>query len=225
MPTLIVLPLQAEIDQLSDALRASGLRLERTAAGRLDVVSLPEIGALIARGGHGKAQFALHTRHLLDHARHVDLVVCAGVAGALVEGIVVGDVVVGTRTIEHDFQRRFSPRPAPAFEGDAAAILSLRAVDTRDAGFAVHFGDVASGDEDIVSVDRAQALRDATGALAVAWEGAGGARACAFSATPYLELRAVTDQANVEASSHFAQHLPLAMRNLATLLARWLGSR
>jgi len=84
MPTLIVLPLQAEIDQLSDALRASGLRLERTAAGRLDVVSLPEIGALIARGGHGKAQFALHTRHLLDHARHVDLVVCAGVAGALV---------------------------------------------------------------------------------------------------------------------------------------------
>src|SRR5262249_33961484 len=46
----------------------------------------------------------------------------------------------------------------------------------------------------LVSVDRAQALRDATGALAVAWEGAGGARACAFSATPYLELRAVTDQ-------------------------------
>ncbi|HMB33077.1 MAG TPA: acyltransferase, partial [Methylomirabilota bacterium] len=91
--------------------------------------------------------------------------------------------------------------------------------------FAVHFGDVASGDEDIVSVDRAQALRDATGALAVAWEGAGGARACAFSATPYLELRAVTDQANVEASSHFAQHLPLAMRNLATLLGRWLGRR
>ena len=223
MPTLIVLPLQAEVDQLSDALRASGLRLERTAAGRLDVVSLPEIGALLARGGHGKAQFALHTRHLLDHARHVDRVVCAGAAGALVEGIAVGDVVVGTRTIEHDFRRRFSPRPAPAFEGDAVAILSLRAVDTRDAGFAVHFGDVASGDEDIVSVGRAQALRDATGALAVAWEGAGGARACAFSATPYLELRAVTDQANVEASSHFTQHLPLAMRNLATLLARWLG--
>src|SRR5215472_15610260 len=192
MRTLIVLPLQAEIDHLSGALQANGLRLERTAAGRLDVISLPEIGAVLARGGHGKAQFALHTRHLLDHAGHADLVVCAGAAGA-------------------------------PFEGDAAAILSLRALDTRDAGFAVHFGDVASGDEDIVSVDRARALRDATGALAVAWEGAGGARACAFSATPYLELRAVTDQANVEASSHFLQHLPLAMRNLATLLARWLG--
>jgi hypothetical protein len=35
----------------------------------------------------------------------------------------------------------------------------------------------------------------------------------------------VTDQANVEASSHFTQHLPLAMANLATLIARWLGRR
>jgi adenosylhomocysteine nucleosidase len=225
MRTLIALPLQTEIDHLSDALRADGLRLEHTAAGRLDVVSLPEIGAVLARGGHGKAQFALHTRHLLDHAGQVDLVICAGAAGALVEGIAVGDVVAGIRTVEHDFLRRFSGRPAPVFDGDAAAIQSLRALATREAGFALHFGDVASGDEDIVSVDRAQALRLATGALAVAWEGAGGARACAFSGTPYLELRAVTDQANVEASSHFAQNLPVAMRNLASLVARWLGPR
>src|SRR5262252_8531405 len=223
MRTLIVLPLQAEIDHLSGALQANGLRLERTAAGRLDVVSLPEIGTVLARGGHGKAQFALHTRHLLDHAGHVDLVICAGAAGALVEGIAVGDVVVGLRTVEHDFQSRFSGRPAPVC--DAAAIQSLRELVPSEAGFALHFGDVASGDEDIVSVDRAQALQLATGALAVAWEGAGGARACAFSATPYLELRAVTDQANVEASSHFAQNLPAAMRNLACLVIAWLGPR
>ena len=225
MRTLIVLPLQAEIDHLSGALQANGLRLERTVAGRLDIVSLPEIGAVLARGGHGKAQFALHTRHLLDHAGHVDLVICAGAAGALVEGIAVGDVVVGLRTVEHDFQSRFSGRPAPVFDGDAAAIQSLRELAPSKAGFALHFGDVASGDEDIVSIDRAQALRLATGALAVAWEGAGGARACAFSATPYLELRVVTDQANVEASSHFAQNLPAAMRNLAKFVIAWLGPR
>src|SRR5215468_7193676 len=217
MRTLIVLPLQAEIDHLSGALQANGLRLERTAAGRLDVVSLPELGAVLARGGHGKAQFALHTRHLLDHAGHVDLVVCAGAAGALVEGIAVGDVVVALRTIEHDFQSRFSGRPSPVFDGDAAAIQGLRKLAPGEAGFALHFGDVASGDEDIVSVDRAQALRLATGAVAVAWEGAGGARACAFSATPYLEVRGITDQATVEAPSDFAQNLVLAMRNVATL--------
>jgi adenosylhomocysteine nucleosidase len=88
----------------------------------------------------------------------------------------------------------------------------------------VHFGDVASGDEDIVSAERARALRAATGAVAVAWEGAGGARACAFSETPYLEMRGVTDQATVDAPAPFRQNLSLAMRNIATLLGRWLRS-
>ncbi len=87
----------------------------------------------------------------------------------------------------------------------------------------MHFGDVASGDEDIVSVDRARALRAATGAVAVAWEGAGGARACVFSQTPYLEMRGVTDQATVDAPAAFRQNLALAMRNIATVLGRGLG--
>jgi adenosylhomocysteine nucleosidase len=222
MKTLIVLPLQAEVDHLSDALRAAGLRLESATAGRLAVTLVPEIGAGFARGGHGKAQFALHTRHLLDHLGPLDLVVCAGAAGALGNGIAVGDLIAATRTVEHDYQSRFSSRPAPVFDGDVSALRKLRALPIDDAGFSIHFGDIASGDEDIVSVDRARALRDATGAVAVAWEGAGGARACAFSSTPYLEVRGVTDQATLEAPSHFKENLPLVMQNLATLLGRWL---
>jgi adenosylhomocysteine nucleosidase len=222
--TVIVLPLQAEVDMLSEAFLADGLRLEHAQAGRLPLLAFPDIGAALARGGHGKAQFALHTRHLLDHAGPVDLIVCAGAAGALADEIAVGDIVVATRTVEHDFQRRFSPGAAPAFDGHEAAIRSLQALSHAEASFAVHFGDVASGDEDIVSIDRARALRAATGAVAVAWEGAGGARACAFSQTPYLELRGVTDQATVDAPADFRQNLALAMRNIATLLGRWLRS-
>jgi adenosylhomocysteine nucleosidase len=222
--TVIVLPLQAEVDILSQAFLADGLRLQHRQAGRLPLLAFPDIGAALARGGHGKAQFALHTRHLLDHAGDVNLIVCAGAAGALAEDITVGDIVVATRTVEHDFTQRITPRAAPSFEGHEAAIRSLRALTSTEAGFAVHFGDVASGDEDIVSTDRARALRAATGAVAVAWEGAGGARACAFSETPYLELRGVTDQATVDAPAHFRQNLALAMRNIATLLGRWLRS-
>jgi len=224
MQVLIVAPLQAEIDVLTDALRGQGLGLERAQVGRLPVTVVPDIGATLALGGHGKAQFALHTRHLLDHIGGVDLVVCAGAAGALAPGITVGDLVVATRTVEHDFQRRFSGRPAPVFPGDEATIRRLRALGLATQDVVLHFGDVASGDEDIVAAERAQALRAATGAVAVAWEGAGGARACAFSDTAYLEVRGITDQATVEAPSDFAQNLVLAMRNIATLLRIWLNS-
>ena len=225
MHVLIVLPLQAEIDLLSEALRTHGLGLERAQVGRLPVTIVPEMGATLARGGHGKAQFALHTRHLLDHIGRADLVVCAGAAGALAPGIGVGDIVAATRTVEHDYQVKFSARAAPAFPGDQSTLQKLQAFTMAGRGFTLHFGDVASGDEDVVTADRARALRVGTGAVAVAWEGAGGARACAFSHTPYLELRGVTDQATAAAPEDFARNLMIAMRNIATLIVAWLGPR
>jgi len=56
-----------------------------------------------------------------------------------------------------------------------------------------------------------------TGALAVAWEGAGGARACHFSGIPFLEIRGITDSADSDAASDFGANLEGAMRNVAAL--------
>ncbi len=64
-----------------------------------------------------------------------------------------------------------------------------------------------------------------TGALAMAWEGAGGARACQFSAMPFVEIRGVTDGANSRAAGDFRAHLATAMRNVATLIVTWLRQR
>jgi adenosylhomocysteine nucleosidase len=58
----------------------------------------------------------------------------------------------------------------------------------------------------------------------VAWEGAGGARAAAFSGVPFIEVRGITDTADHAASRDFAMNLPLAMANVARLLAAWLAS-
>jgi adenosylhomocysteine nucleosidase len=87
--------------------------------------------------------------------------------------------------------------------------------------FCVHYGIVASGDEDIITADRATALREATGAIAVAWEGAGGARASLFNALPFLELRGVTDTANHAAAADFHNNLRSVMTNLATFIVSW----
>ena len=110
--------------------------------------------------------------------------------------LAVADVVAATATVEHDFNRVLSPRPLPSFEGHPHHLSILRAIaDTLDS-FNVHFGPVASGDEGIANVARAKEIHEATGAFAVAWEGAGGARAAQFSGVPYLELRAISDGAN-----------------------------
>jgi len=221
MTILMVTPLQREVDLLVQAWELLGLRAVRVAIGRLPAVTFPDLHVSLACGGHGKAQFALQTQHLIERSHDLDLVICAGAAGGLADGVSVGDIVVATSTIEHDFHRKFSARPAPQFNGSPDAIASLRHVKMPARGFCVHYGIVASGDEDVITTDRAKALREATGAIAVAWEGAGGARASTFNDLPFLELRGVTDTANHEAPADFRKNLRSVMTNLAAIVVTW----
>ena len=218
---LIVTPLKEEYDDLYGSLTTHKLKGEAGNIGKLDVHRFPELNATLARGGHGKTQFGIQTQYLLDHAQF-DLVICAGAAGALAPEVSVGDLIVATTTVEHDFNNKFVPRPKPNFPGDAASLQQLRALKLRNSDFKIHFGIMAGGDEDVIEVTRGAQLRELHTALAVAWEGVGGARACAFSEIRYLELRGATDTANHEAPVVFDVNLKIVMKNIAQLLVQWL---
>ena len=149
------------------------------------------------------------------------MIVCAGAAGALADEVPVGDIVVATTMVEHDYNNKFNKRALPTFDSAEDAIAELRFVSRSTKAFSVHFGPIASGDEDVVETERKRALHESTGALAVAWEGAGGARACAFNRIPFVEIRGVTDTADHNAASDFEENLEVAMRNLTTLITCW----
>ena len=221
--TLIVTPLQEEYDDLFNSLTALGLDSHKDRIGKLDVDHFPALNVTLARGGHGKTQFGIQTQHLLDHAMF-DLVICAGAAGALAPEVCVGDVIVATSTIEHDYNLKFVKRPNPRFAGDAKSIQQLQALTFPDVDFKIHFGIMAGGDEDVIEVTRGAELRQLHNALAVAWEGVGGARASAFSGVPYLEIRGATDTANHEAPVVFDVNLKIVMKNIAFLLFKWFGN-
>ena len=221
---LVVTPLQEEYDDLYAGLTSHGLKSERGKVGRLEIHRLPEINVTLARGGHGKTQFGIQTQHLLDHAQF-DLMICAGAAGALASEIRVGDVIVATSTLEHDYNLKFSKRPKPQFAGDGKSIEQIKALKMPGAGFKIHFGIMAGGDEDVIEVERGAELRRLTNALAVAWEGVGGARASAFSDVPYLEIRGATDTANHAAPVVFDMNLKIVMSNVAYLLVSWLRNQ
>ena len=223
MSKLIITPMREELDFLLQSCTAAGFHAESATVGKLPVIRLPDLGITLAQGGLGKVQFAVQTQHLLDTCSDWDLVVCAGAAGALAEEVSVGDVVVATRTVEHDYNNKFNERALPKFDGAQAAIAELMSVSHSAKVFSVHFGPIASGDEDVVETERKRALHESTGALAVAWEGAGGAKACAFSGIPFVEIRGVTDTADHNAASDFEQNLEIAMSHLAALITAWGG--
>ena len=218
---LILCPLTREWSFLVSTFEAS-LHVERLHDLKIEAAHVRDWRALVAPGGHGKTQFAVQAQYLIDRFPSAELLICAGAAGSLTAELSVGDVVVGTETVEHDFRLLFATRPLPRFPGHGPSIDALRRLAHGVSGFRVVFDVIASGDEDVVVSERAQAIRDQTGAACVAWEGSGAARAALFNGIGSLEIRAVTDAADKEAPQRFDANLPIAMANLASLLRLWL---
>jgi adenosylhomocysteine nucleosidase len=144
---------------LVSAFEAS-LHVERLQDLKIEAAYIPDRRALVAPGGHGKTQLAVQAQYLIGQFLSTKLVICAGAAGGLSSQLSVGDVVVGTETVEHDYRLLFVSRPLPRFPGHGPSIDALRRLAQSVSGFQVAFDVIASGDEDVVVSERAQAIRD-----------------------------------------------------------------
>lgn len=223
---LVVLPQQEELDAMVEGFRRRGVDSASHRVGALECVRLAELDLLAAVGGHGKTQFAVQSQYLIDRLPEAGALLCAGAAGCLAEGIRFGDVIVGTETVEHDYTLRFAQAPLPRHAPDPALLAEFQVAGvTGTFPFAIHFKAIASGDEDVIETSRARELQALTGALCVAWEGSGGARAAQFNGVPFLEIRCITDHADEGAPASFRENLARVMPHVADLLIAWHSSR
>ncbi|MBY0386094.1 5'-methylthioadenosine/S-adenosylhomocysteine nucleosidase [bacterium] len=213
---LVLNPLPVEHEAFLARLRELKYELSTAQVGSLRVTEVTKLGWKIAIGGHGKTQFGIQTQYLLSQLTNIKTVVCAGAAGGISPEVSVFDVVVAEKTIEHDYRLRFIKRPNPVFYGDETLLTKVKTFDPPN--FKIYVGAIASGDEDIVDSSRARELQKQTGALTVAWEGAGGARACKFNNIPFLEVRGITDDADGAATVDFSTHVKFAMKNVCDVL-------
>lgn len=224
MSTLVITPIQSEFHYLRQSCAKQGVKAIETKIGRLSVLYFPELTMYVALGGLGKTQFAVQTQYLIDHCAGLEAVICAGAAGALTPELQIGDVVVATETVEHDIRNHFGKPLLPRFLSDPATLYEFQQL-PQNGSFTCYFGPIASGDEDVVDLERGRAIQQQTGAFAVAWEGAGGARACQFSHVPFVEMRGITDNADHSAAADFTKNLELAQHNVATVITQWAVAR
>lgn len=221
MTVLVVTPIAEEYEAFQNALSEFGHEGAERAVGRMTAREYGGGEIILAQGGLGKAEFGVRTQHLIDNLDDISVVVCAGTCGRLDDALSVGDVVVGIQTVEHDFNRGMAliKLPLPTFEGDAKLIEALRGVAERGAlPCNLHFGGIASGDEGIASEKRIRELVESTGAIVVAWEGAGGARAAQLSGLPFLEIRGISDGAGDNAFDEFWANIPIAVGSVAAVV-------
>lgn len=221
MTVLVVTPIEQEYEAFTNALDAFGHSRTSRSVGRLTATEYDSGEIILAQGGLGKAQFGVQTQHLIDNLEGISVVVCAGTCGRLDSSLSVGDVVVATHTVEHDFNRGMAliKMPLPSFKGDAQLIEKLKSIaDKSNLPCSIRFGGIASGDEGIASEKRIREITESTSAIVVAWEGAGGARAAQLSGIPFLEIRGISDGAGENAFEEFWANIPIAIRGVATVV-------
>lgn len=224
-PLMVLFPLKTELTAFLAALTSQGHAANSTRLNTLSGVQnyfeIPSLNWVCCLGGHGKAQMALTTQFYIqtfarEFNKKVAAVICAGTAGALTRQVSLYDVVVGSETVEHDYKQNFLQKASPCFQGDQNLIQALQQTTFPD--FNLFQGRIASGDEDVIDLGRAQQIYDQTSALAVAWEGAGAARACLFNRIPFLEVRGISDFADESMQTNFNKKTEIVMSHIATAL-------
>lgn len=181
---------------------------------------------VVSECGVGKVSVALTIAGFVEHF-HCDEIVFLGTAGALAKDLRVGDVVISTGCVQHDFDGRpfvdrcvvfsMKKRVIDANEGlvdrcEKAAKAAIAAhplseelrTEFHISEQHVRRGVVASGDQFIASADaKAQLLERVPEALCCEMEGAALAQACVEAGVPFCVIRVISDSGDGSAFVDF----------------------
>jgi adenosylhomocysteine nucleosidase len=197
----------------------AGLTLHHTAyAGhRLTMVAM----------GVGKVNAAMATQVVVDTVAP-DVVLCTGTAGALHDGLEVGDLVVAEECLQHDLRVAFlglPPGQIPftdhrVFASDLDWVHRAMAVDLPD--HSIRRGRVLTGDAFVQDPAARSALHEELDGDCVEMEGAAVGQVCTLNAVPFLIVRAISDHADGQSDVDFQAFLDEAAEASAQLVLRMI---
>lgn len=183
---------------------------------------------VLVESGIGKVMSAMSVAILADHFQ-VDALINTGSAGAVAEGIAVGDVVIADKLAYHDVDvtafgyayGQMAQQPL-YFESDKTFVAKIQeSLSQLDQNW--HLGLIATGDSFVAGNDKIKAIKSHfPDVLAVEMEGAAIAQASHALNLPVLVIRAMSDNANHEANISFDEFIIEAGRRSAQVLLAFL---
>lgn len=183
---------------------------------------------VLVESGIGKVMSAMSVAILADHFQ-VDALINTGSAGAVAEGIAVGDVVIADKLAYHDVDvtafgyayGQMAQQPL-YFESDKTFVAKIQeSLSHLEQNW--HLGLIATGDSFVAGNDKIKAIKSHfPDVLAVEMEGAAIAQASHALNLPVLVIRAMSDNANHEANISFDEFIIEAGRRSAQVLLAFL---
>ena len=209
-------------------LKASMTDQKKEVIAQMEFVSgkLGDTEAVVVKCGMGKVNAGICAHTLINHYGVAE-VINTGVGGSLDNRIDIGDIVVSTDAVQHDydvsiigFQKGEIPYTGLyAFPADPSLReAAVKAVKDTAPDVKVFEGRVCSGDQFIASSEQKNTIIENFGGLCCEMEGAAIAQACYLNQTPYVIIRAISDKADHSEEVSFEQFAETSGQHCAAIV-------
>lgn len=181
--------------------------------------------------GIGKVNAASCTQILISEYQ-VDTIINTGVSGAIHKDLNVGDIVISTDCMEHDFDcTAFGLEPGiiprmetSVFTADQNLIdLAYKASELTLNTHNVYKGRIVSGDQFVSSLERKVFIEKHFDAHTTEMEGAAIAHVSHLNQKPFVIIRSMSDKADGSAHVSFDDFAKIAAAHSSQIVMKMLG--
>ena len=163
---------------------------------------------ILAQSGVGKVNAALNTQYIIDTYKP-NIIINTGVAGGISDELDIGDIVIGTYLVQHDFDvtvlgyaRGYmctgveKDKPTKYYCDKELVEKFQSCLEQNMSKQKIHQGVIASGDKFISGKEIKKEINEYFGAIAVEMEGCAIAQVATKNKIPFVVTRAISDLAD-----------------------------
>ncbi len=184
---------------------------------------------VIAQCGMGKVNAGICAQMMITEF-NVKYVINSGTAGALDDRLEIGDIVISTDAVQHDFDvsplnpSEYDKGEIPytgkySFEADSGLIeLAVRAAAECAPEVNMMQGRICTGDQFINSDEQKNAITSQFGGLCCEMEGGAIAQVCYLNDTPFVIIRAMADKADGTLPPDYSEFEKMAAQRSASIV-------
>lgn len=183
-----------------------------------------DIDCILVESGVGKVNAARTCQILIDNMQ-VDYIFNVGVAGGVWQSLNIGDIVIGERLVQHDFditafqhEKGYIPKVGTFIKSDEYLVKLAKDSVENKIDYQVLEGVIASGDIFCTDFKMSEKIGKKFGALCVEMEGASIAQVCFLSHIPFLILRSISDTPNNDNVSTYEEFLEKSCLQIADFM-------
>ncbi len=177
---------------------------------------------ILVQCGVGKVNAARTTQILTDNFS-LQYIVNVGVAGGLSSNLQIGDIVIGEKLVQHDFditafghEKGYITDTGKIFKSDEALVEKFGKIKIDN--IKIVTGTIASGDIFVQDIKMKEKIRTKFNCDCVEMEGAAIGQVCFLNKVPFVVVRSISDIPNGNNYMEYEEFVKLAAKNCAKLI-------